>query len=128
MEGEATKPALAELKEQGATPDGDDKNSVAAAAMLAVDLASGEVDFSHTRILALCFRDNGDISVYSVSDEEAEKVEKALEASEAGTVAAADIEKAFSLAVEPEAMEEAEHKLEAEPKPEMKAEIKELAK
>ena len=42
MAAELTKPALAELAEQGATADGDDTSSVAAAAMLAVDLAAAK--------------------------------------------------------------------------------------
>lgn len=103
-EGDMTKPALAELKEQGATAEGDDASSVAAAAMLAVDLAAEEINFSKCRILAVCFEDDGSIEVYSVPDEGAEKVKAALQGDgiESGTIAAADIERAFDEAMEVE--------------------------
>lgn len=104
MSGELTKPALAELKEQGATADGDDAGSVAAAAMLAVDLAAEEIDFSKARILAICFEENGDVCIYSVSDKASGGVRAALKAEgiEEGLLAAADMEKAFGAAVESE--------------------------
>lgn len=104
MPGELTKPALAELAEQGATADGDDTSSVAAAAMLAVDLAAEVIDFSKTRILAVCFEENGDVAVYSVPDEAAEAVKTALKGDgiEEGMLAAADMERAFSEADEAE--------------------------
>ena len=107
-DAEMTKPALAELAEQGATAEGDDASSVAAAAMLAVDLAAEEIDFSKCRVLAVCFEDDGSIEVYSVPDEAAQKVKAALQDDniDAGTIAAADIERAFSEAAE---VEEAEH-------------------
>lgn len=103
-----TKPALAELAEQGATAEGDDASSVAAAAMLAVDLAAEEIDFAKCRVLAVCFEDDGSIEVYSVPDAAAEKVKGALSGDgiESGTIAAADIERAFSEAME---VEETEH-------------------
>jgi uncharacterized protein YciU (UPF0263 family) len=107
-DGEMTKPALAELAEQGATAEGDDASSVAAAAMLAVDLAAEEIDFAKCRVLAVCFEDDGSIEVYSVPDEAAEKVKAAMtgDGIESGTIAAADIERAFSEAME---VEEGEH-------------------
>lgn len=115
-----TKPALAELKEQGATAEGDDASSVAAAAMLAVDLAAEEIDFAKCRVLAVCFEDDGSIEVYSVPDEGAEKVKAALQGDgiESGTIAAADIERAFD-----EAMEEGERPS-APPPPPAPAEAK----
>ena len=108
MAGEMTKPALAELAEQGATAEGDDTSSVAAAAMLAVDLAAEEIDFSSCRILVTCFEDNGDVEVYSVPDAAAEAVKAALKADGvlSGTIAAEDMERAFAEAVE---VEEGEH-------------------
>lgn len=107
-DAEMTKPALAELAEQGATAEGDDASSVAAAAMLAVDLAAEEIDFARCRVLAVCFEDDGSIEVYSVPDESAEKVKAALgaEGIESGTIAKADIERAFDEAME---VEETEH-------------------
>lgn len=97
-----TKPALAELKEQGATAEGDDASSVAAAAMLAVDLAAEEIDFAQTRILVVCFEESGDVEVYSVPDESAEKVKASLSGAgiESGTISKADLERAFDEAVE----------------------------
>jgi hypothetical protein len=117
MPGELTKPALAELEEQGATAEGDDTSSVAAAAMLAVDLAAESIDFSKTRILAVCFEENGDVAVYSVPDAAAEAVKTALKAKgiEEGMLAAADMERAFDEAIE---VEEGEHeKRESVPPP-----------
>ena len=113
-DAEMTKPALAELAEQGATAEGDDASSVAAAAMLAVDLAAEEIDFAKCRVLAVCFEDDGSIEVYSVPDESAEKVKAALQGDgiESGTIAAADIERAFS-----EAMEVEEHERPSVPPP-----------
>jgi len=107
-DAEMSKPALAELAEQGATAEGDDASSVAAAAMLAVDLAAEEIDFAKCRVLVVCFEDGGDVEVYSVPDAAAEKVKGALSGDgiESGTIAAADIERAFAEAME---VEEAEH-------------------
>lgn len=107
MAGEITKPALAELAEQGATAEGDDTSSVAAAAMLAVDLAAEAIDFSKTRVLALCFEDDGSVQVYSASDDVADAVKTALAADgiESGTVAAEDLKRAFDEAEEVEAEE-----------------------
>ena len=102
-----TKPALAELKEQGATAEGDDASSVAAAAMLAVDLAAEEIDFAKCRVLVVCFEESGDVEVYSVPDESAEAVKATLtgDGIESGTIAKVDLERAFDEAVEGEGEE-----------------------
>lgn len=105
--GDLTRPALAELTEQGATAEGDDASSVAAAAMLAVDLAAEEMDFAQTRILVVCFEESGDVEIYSVADAAAAKVKAALvgDGITSGTVAAEDIARAFD---EAEAVEHVE--------------------
>ncbi len=104
MEGEATRPALAELVEQGATAEGDDRNSVAAAAMLAIDLAGDALPIDKARCVALCFDDDGDVQVHVVEDGAAERVRAALQGDgvTAATVAAADVAKAFAEAAEVE--------------------------
>ena len=106
-DAEMTKPARAELKEQGATAEGDDASSVAAAAMLAVDLAAEEIDFAKCRVLVVCFEESGDVEVYSVPDESAEAVKATLtgDGIESGTIAKADLERAFDEAVEGEGEE-----------------------
>lgn len=106
-DAEMTKPALAELKEQGATAEGDDASSVAAAAMLAVDLAAEEIDFAKCRVLVVCFEESGDVEVYSVPDESAEAVKATLtgDGIESGTISKADLERAFDEAVEGEGEE-----------------------
>ena len=106
-DAETTKPALAELKEQGATAEGDDASSVAAAAMLAVDLAAEEINFAKCRVLVVCFEESGDVEVYSVPDESAEAVKATLtgDGIESGTIAKADLERAFDEAVEGEGEE-----------------------
>lgn len=94
-------PAVAELVEQGATPEGDDKNSVIAAAGIAIDLAAeseGGVDVSKARIVAVEFLDDGDVIVHAVEDSAAAKVRECLagDGIKAVTVAAADIEGVFA--------------------------------
>ena len=97
-------PAAAELVEQGATPDGDDKNSVIAAAGIAIDLAAeseGGLDVSAVsaaRIIVTEFADDGDVIVYSVEESAADKVRECLKGDgvKAVTVAAKDIEEVFS--------------------------------
>jgi len=103
-DADMSKPALAELKEQGATAEGDDASSVAAAAMLAVDLAAEEIDFAKCRVLVVCFEESGDVEVYSVPDESAEAVKATLtgDGIESGTISKADLERAFDEAVEGE--------------------------
>lgn len=106
--GDMTKPALAELTEQGATADGDDASSVAAAAMLAIDLAAEEIDLTKMIGVFLCFESSGDVEVYSVTtDAAAAKVKAALvgDGIESGTVSADDIARAFD---EAEAVEHTE--------------------
>lgn len=101
-------PALAEMVEAGATAAGDDKNSVAAAAMLAIDLAvEGGVKIESARMVVIDFAENGDVSVYAVTDAASAKVREALSGDgiESGTVAAADMEKAFDDAAEIEGRE-----------------------
>ena len=104
MPGEITKPALAELVEQGATAEGDDTSSVAAAVMLAVDLAAEEMDFSKAHIVALHFADDGSVNVYSVPEAKVEAVKAALavDGIESGTIAAEDLKRAFDEAEEVE--------------------------
>lgn len=94
-------PAAAELVEQGATPDGDDKNSVIAAAGIAIDLAAeseGGLDVSAARIIVVEFDDDGDVIVHAVEESAAAKVRECLkgEGVKAVTVAAADIEEVFA--------------------------------
>lgn len=94
-------PAAAELVEQGATPEGDDKNSVIAAAGIAIDLAAeseGGVDVSVARIVVVEFLDDGDVIVHSVEESAAARVREALKGDgvKAATVAAADIEEVFA--------------------------------
>lgn len=94
-------PAAAELVEQGATPDGDDKNSVIAAAGIAIDLAAeseGGLDVSAARIIVVEFDDSGDVIVHAVEESAAAKVRECLagDGVKAVTVAAADIEEVFS--------------------------------
>jgi hypothetical protein len=101
-------PAAAELVEQGATPDGDDKNSVIAAAGIAIDLAAeseGGLDVSVARIVVVEFLDDGDVIVHAVEESAAERVRECLKGDgvKAVTVAAKDIEQAFADAVEIEA-------------------------
>lgn len=99
---EAVTPAVAELKEQGATVEGDDKNSVAAAAIVALDIAADAIAVDKARMIVMCFEDNGDIEVYGVDDAAAERVKAALtgDGVNAGTVAVADLEATFNAAVE----------------------------
>ncbi len=94
-------PAAAELVEQGATPDGDDKNSVIAAAGIAIDLAvesEGGLDVSAARIMVIEFDDNGDVIVHAVEESAAAKVRECLKGDgvKAVTVAASDIEEVFA--------------------------------
>lgn len=94
-------PAAAELVEQGATPEGDDKNSVIAAAGIAIDLAAeseGGVDVSVARIVVVEFLDDGDVIVHAVEDSAAARVRECLKGDgvKAATVAASDIEEVFS--------------------------------
>lgn len=94
-------PAAAELVEQGATPSGDDKNSVNAAAGIAIDLAAESddgIDVSTARILVVEFVDDGDVIVTSVVDSAAAKVRECLSGDgvKAVTVAASDIEEVFA--------------------------------
>lgn len=94
-------PAAAELVEQGATPDGDDKNSVIAAAGIAIDLAAeseGGLDVSAARIIVVEFDDDGDVIVHAVEESAAAKVRECLKGDgvKAVTVAASDIEEAFA--------------------------------
>lgn len=121
MVGELTKPALAELVEQGASAEGSDTSSVAAAVMLAVDLAAEEIDFSAHRIVAVCFEDNGDVQVYGVPDAKAAAVKAALavEGIDAGTIAAEDLQRAFDEAAESDVAEH-EAKAPSVPPPAMK--------
>lgn len=96
-------PALAEMVEQGATAEGDDKNSVASAAMLVIDLATeGGLPIEKARCVVLDFDDNGDVSVSVVEDSAAPRVRECLtgDGVTSGTVSAADIEKAFEDAAE----------------------------
>lgn len=121
MAGEITKPALAELVEQGASAEGNDTSSVAAAVMLAVDLAAEEIDFSAHRIVAVCFEDDGSVEVYGVPDAAAAAVKAALAVDDidSGTIAAADLERAFAEATESEVAEH-EGKAPSMPPPAMK--------
>jgi len=94
-------PAAAELVEQGATPEGDDKNSINAAAGIAIDLAAESedgLDVSVARILVVEFSDNGDVIVTAVEDSAAAKVRECLtgDGIKAVTVAASDIEEVFA--------------------------------
>jgi hypothetical protein len=94
-------PAAAELVEQGATPEGDDKNSINAAAGIAIDLAAESedgLDVSVARILVVEFADDGDVIVTAVEDSAAERVRECLKGDgiKAVTVAASDIEDAFA--------------------------------
>jgi hypothetical protein len=94
-------PAAAELVEQGATPDGDDKNSINAAAGIAIDLAAESedgLDVSAARILVVEFADDGDVIVTAVEDSAAERVRECLKGDgiKAVTVAAKDIEEVFA--------------------------------
>lgn len=101
-------PALAEMVEAGASAEGDDKNSVAAAAMLAVDLATeAGMKIELARMLVVDFSEDGDIVVHAVHDESAKALRDVVakmdaKGMESGTVAAADIEKAFEDASEEE--------------------------
>lgn len=94
-------PAAAELVEQGATPEGDDKNSINAAAGIAIDLAAESedgLDVSVARILVVEFADDGDVIVTAVEDSAAAKVRECLtgDGIKAVTVAAKDIEELFA--------------------------------
>lgn len=91
-------PALAEMVEAGATVEGDDRNSVLAAIIAAVDLAgeAEELPFAAAREVRLRFDDNGDVMVTVVDDGGAET---------AATVAASDLQRFFS---EAEGAEETE--------------------
>jgi hypothetical protein len=94
-------PAAAELVEQGATPEGDDKNSINAAAGIAIDLAAESedgLDVSAARILVVEFVDDGDVIVTTVDDSAAAKVRECLKGDgiKAVAVAAKDIEEVFS--------------------------------
>lgn len=94
-------PAAAELVEQGATPEGDDKNSINAAAGIAIDLAAESedgLDVSVARILVVEFADDGDVIVTTVEDSAAERVRECLKGDgiKAVTVAAKDIEEVFA--------------------------------
>lgn len=94
-------PAAAELVEQGATPEGDDKNSINAAAGIAIDLAAESedgLDVSVARILVVEFADDGDVIVTAVEDSAAERVRECLKGDgvKAVTVAAKDIEEVFA--------------------------------
>ena len=74
-------PAAAELVEQGATPEGDDKNSVIAAAGIALDLAAeseGGLDVSTARIMVVEFDDGGDVLVHAVAEGAAARVRECL--------------------------------------------------
>ena len=101
-------PALAEMVEAGASAEGDDKNSVAAAAMLAVDLAAeAGMKIELARMLVVDFAENGDIVLHAVHDDASKALRDAVakidgKSVESGTVAAADIEKAFEDASEEE--------------------------
>lgn len=101
-------PAVAELVEQGASPEGDDKNSVIAAASIALDLAAeseGGLDVSAARIVLVEFLDGGDVIAHAVEESAAERVRECLKGDgvKAVTVAAADIEQVFADAREIEA-------------------------
>lgn len=94
-------PAAAELVEQGATPDGDDKNSVIAAAGIAIDLAAeseGGLDVSAARIIVVEFDDDGDVIVHAVEESAAAKVRECLKGDgvKAVAVATSDIEEVFA--------------------------------
>ena len=94
-------PAVAELVEQGATPSGDDKNSINAAAGIAIDLAAESedgLDVSVARILVVEFVDDGDVIVTTVDDSAAAKVRECLKGDgiKAVAVAAKDIEEVFA--------------------------------
>jgi hypothetical protein len=118
-------PAAAELVEQGATPDGDDKNSVIAAAGIAIDLAAeseGGLDVSAVsaaRIIVTEFADDGDVIVYSVEESAADKVRECLKGDgvKAVTVAAKDIEEVFSEARKIESGEDEGEDRESVPPP-----------
>lgn len=106
-------PAAAELIEQGATPDGDDKNSVIAAAAIAIDLAvesEGGIDVSGARFVVVEFDDSGDVIVHAVDESAAEKVRACLKGDgiKAAAVAAKDIEEVFGEARKIEMGDEAE--------------------
>ena len=94
-------PAVAELVEQGASPEGDDKNSVLAAASIALDLAAeseGGLDVSTARIVVVEFLDGGDVIAHAVEESAAERVRECLKGDgvKAVTVAASDIEEVFA--------------------------------
>jgi len=94
-------PAVAELVEQGATSAGDDKNSVIAAAAIAIDLAvesEGGIDVSGARFVVVEFDDSGDVIVHAVDESAAEKVRECLKGDgvKAAAVAAKDIEETFA--------------------------------
>ena len=105
-------PAAAELVEQGATPDGDDKNSVIAAAGIAIDVSAA-------RIIVTEFADDGDVIVYSVEESAADKVRECLKGDgvKAVTVAAKDIEEVFSEARKIESGEDEGEERESVPPP-----------
>lgn len=118
-------PALAEMVEAGASAEGDDKNSVAAAAMLAVDLATeAGMKVELARMLVIDFAENGDIVLHAVHDESAKALRDVVakmdaKGLESGTVAAADIEKAFEDASEEEEEEEEGERPSVPPPPPM---------
>lgn len=115
-------PAAAELVEQGATSEGDDKNSVIAAAGIAIDIAAeseGGVDVSVARIVAVEFLDDGDVIVHAVEESAAKRVREALKGDgvKAATVAAADIEEVFAEARKIESGEDEGEERESVPPP-----------
>jgi hypothetical protein len=104
-------PAVAELVEQGATVEGDDKASVIAAASIALDLAAESdegLDVSVARMVAVEFLEDGDVIVHAVTDEGSDAVRAALKGADVQsvTVAAADIEEVFAEARKIEAGED----------------------
>lgn len=106
-------PAAAELVEQGATPEGDDKNSVNAAAGIAIDLAAESpdgVDVSVARILVVEFVDDGDVIVTTVEDSAASRVRDVLtgDGVKSVTVAEKDIAGVFDAAHKVESGEDSE--------------------
>lgn len=115
-------PAVAELVEQGASPEGDDKNSVIAAASIALDLAAeseGGLDVSTARIVVVEFLDGGDVIAHAVEESAAERVRECLkgEGVKAVTVAASDIEEVFAEARKIESGEDEGEERESVPPP-----------
>lgn len=115
-------PAVAELVEQGASPSGDDKNSVIAAASIALDLAAeseGGLDVSTARIVVVEFLDGGDVIAHAVEESAAERVRECLKGDgvKAVTVAASDIEEVFAEARKIESGEDEGEERESVPPP-----------